>query len=102
MSAELAQMIPSIGMILLLIVVFYFMIFRPQQKQRKAREKMLSELGVGTRVKTIGGIYGRICEMKDNTVTIEVGRDKVKLVFDRAAIGSVEGGDPESEDTLNK
>jgi preprotein translocase subunit YajC len=92
----LGQLAPFV----LLIVVFYFILWRPQQKQKKTREKMLKELAVGNRVKTIGGVYGRICEIKDDTVTIETGRDRVKIVFDRGAISTVEGGDAESSADL--
>lgn len=86
--------------ILFMVVVFYFMLWRPQQKQKKARAEMLKNMAVGNRVKTIGGVYGRIAEIKDDTVTIETGRDRVKIVFDRAAISTVEGGDAETNADL--
>jgi len=79
-----------------LVLVFYFMLWRPQSKQKKARAALMKNMKVGDRVKTIGGMYGRIAEIKDNTVTVETGRDKVKLVFDRSAISTIEGG---AEDT---
>lgn len=101
MPENIAALLPQILIIVAFIAIFYFMIIRPQSKQRKAREKMLSELTVGNRVKSIGGIYGRISQIKDDTITVEVGHDKVKLVFDKAAISSVEGGDPEAEEKLN-
>jgi preprotein translocase subunit YajC len=83
-----------------LIAVFYFMLLRPQQKQKKARAELMKNLKVGDRVKTIGQMYGRVAEIKDNTVTIETGRDKVKLVFDRSAISTVEGGSEETNADL--
>jgi preprotein translocase subunit YajC len=79
-----------------LILVFYFMLWRPQSKQKKARAAMMKNMKVGDRVKTIGQMYGRIAEIKDNTVTIETGRDRVRLVFDRSAVSTIEGG---AEDT---
>lgn len=89
--------INSIGSTLLMIVplilIFYFMMWRPQSKQKKARAEMMKNMKVGDRVKTIGGVYGRIAEVKDNYITIETGRDKVRIVFDRNAISTVEGGD---------
>lgn len=99
-TQSLASLIPSLGMIVALVVVFYFLLWRPQSKQKKAREKMMKELKVGDRVKTIGMMYGRVAEIKDNTVTIETGRDKVKLVFDRSAISTVEGGGEETNQDL--
>lgn len=95
-ATGLASILTTIVPLLLLVVVFYFMLWRPQSKQKKARAEMMKNLTVGDRIKTIGGIYGRICEIKDDTVTIETGRDKVKIVFDRQAISTVEG---KAEDT---
>lgn len=90
----------SIGSMLIwivpLILIFYFMLWRPQSKQKKARAELMKNMKVGDRVKTIGGVYGRIAEIKDSYVTVETGRDKVRIVFDRNAISTVEGG---SEDT---
>ncbi len=88
----LAQILPLI----LLVVVFYFILLRPQQKQKKARAEMMKNMKVGDRIKTIGGVHGRIVELRDDVVTIESGRAKTQLVFDRAAISTVEGG---AEDT---
>jgi preprotein translocase subunit YajC len=99
-AQDFASLIPSLGMIVALVVVFYFLLWRPQSKQKKARETMMKNLKVGDRVKTIGMMYGRVAEIKDNTVTIETGRDKVKLVFDRSAISTVEGGTEETNSDL--
>jgi preprotein translocase subunit YajC len=94
------DLLGSLGQMLLWLVplglVFYFLLWRPQSKQKKARAELMKNMKVGDRVKTIGQMYGRIAEIKDNYVTIETGRDKVRLVFDRSAISTVEGG---TEDT---
>lgn len=92
LSAILQLVLPFV----LLIGVFYFMLLRPQQKQQKKIKEMLDNLKVGDRVKTIGGIYGRIVKIKDDIITIEVGPDKVNLVFDRRAISTVENVDAEN------
>jgi len=73
-----------------LIAVFYFLIIRPQRKREKAQKEMLGAMQVGDNVTSIGGIYGKIIELRDDVVTVEVGRDKVKLVFERGAIKSVD------------
>lgn len=90
----------TLGMPVLLIVVFYFVLLRPQQKQKKARAEMMKNLKVGDRIKTIGGVFGRIAEIRDEYVTIETGRDKVKIVFDRNAVSTVEGGSDEANADL--
>ncbi len=60
-------------MIGLMIVLFYFMLIRPQNKRQKQVRNMLDNLAVGDRVMTIGRIYGRITKINDNVITLEVG-----------------------------
>jgi preprotein translocase subunit YajC len=74
----------------LIFVVFYFMLIRPQRKKDKKVKDMLSNLKVSDRICTIGGIYGTIVSIKDDTFTVSVGQDNVKLVFARWAIRNVE------------
>ncbi len=74
----------------LIFVVFYFMLIRPQRKKDKKVKEMLGALKVTDRVCTIGGIYGTIVAIKDETITLSVGQDNVKLVFARWAIRNVE------------
>ena len=82
-----------ISMIIMLVVMFgilYFMMIRPQKKKDKQVKDMLAALKKGDRVCTIGGIYGTIEHIKDDTITLAVGKDHVNLVFARWAIRSVE------------
>ena len=74
----------------LLLVVMYFFMIRPQKKKDKQVKDMLAALKKGDRVCTIGGIYGTIEHIKDDTITLAVGKDHVNLVFARWAIRSVE------------
>ena len=82
----LVQLLPMI----LIFVVFYFMLIRPQRKKDKAAKEMLKNLKVGDRICTIGGIYGTIIRIKDDVLTVEVGEAKTQLVFARWAIRNVE------------
>lgn len=82
----LVQLLPMI----LIFVVFYFLLIRPQRKKDKEAKQMLANLKVGDRVCTIGGIYGTIVRIKDDVMTIEVGENKTQLVFARWAIRNVE------------
>ena len=82
--------LPTILMIVVLIAVMYFFMIRPQKKQEKQINEMRDNLQVGDEVTTIGGIIGRIVSIKDETVLIETGRDKVKIRFLRSAIRSVD------------
>ena len=74
----------------LIFVVFYFLLIRPQRKKDKKVKEMLAALKVTDRICTIGGIYGTIVAIKDDTVVVSVGQDNVKLVFARWAIRNVE------------
>ena len=80
------QFLPMI----LIFVIFYFMLIRPQRKKDKEAKKMLESLKVGDRICTIGGIYGTIVRIKDDVLTIEVGEQKTQLVFARWAVRNVE------------
>ena len=85
-----AAMISTFLPMILLFVVFYFALIRPQKKKEKKAKEMLAALKVGDRVSTIGGIYGTIVNIKDDIMTLSVGQDNVKLVFARWAIRQVE------------
>lgn len=62
----------------------------PQRKRDKKVKDMLASIKPGDRVRTIGGIYGTITSIRDDVVTISVGPDKVRLVFARGAIATIE------------
>jgi len=86
MTALIAQILPFA----LMILVFYFLLIRPQKKREKETKQMLSALKVGDNITTIGGICGKIVKVQDDVFTIEVGSDKVKLVIERWAVKNVE------------
>lgn len=79
-----AQLVPF----LLIFVVFYFLLIRPQQKRQRERMGMLNALQRDDRVVTIGGINGKIVSIDDETVTLLVS-ETTKIVFERSAIANV-------------
>ena len=91
------------GMLIILMVALFAVMIIPQRKREKKIKDMLANLKPGDRVRTIGGIYGTITAIKDDVVTISVGPDKVRLVFIRGAIASVEDSPVENtiEDQAN-
>ena len=89
-AANALSLIISMLPMVLLFVVFYFMLIRPQRKKDKKVKEMLNNLKAGDRVCTIGGIYGTIIGIKDDTVTLSVGRDNMSMVIARWGIRSVE------------
>ncbi len=80
------QFLPMI----LIFVIFYFMLIRPQRKKDKEAKQMLENLKVGDRICTIGGIYGSIVRIKDQVLTIEVGEQKTQMMIARWAVRNVE------------
>ena len=71
-----------------MVVAFYFILIRPQQKKEKERRAMIDALGVGTEVVTGGGVLGRITELGDQFVTVEVS-DGVNIKVQRHSIATV-------------
>ena len=74
----------------LMILLLYFMIYRPQKKQEKKDAAMRNSLEIGDQVTTIGGAVGRVVAIKDDTFVLETGSDRVKIRFVKTAIGAVE------------
>lgn len=71
-----------------IILIFYFMIIRPQQKRQKERMKMLESMKKGDRVLTAGGIYGTIEGIDERTVYVKIA-DNVKIKVDKGSISHV-------------
>jgi preprotein translocase subunit YajC len=72
----------------LLIVVFYFLLIRPQQKKQKEHKQMVEALGVGTEIVTGGGVLGKVTDLGEQFVTVEIA-DGVKVKIQRHSIASV-------------
>ncbi len=68
-----------------IIGVFYFFMIRPQMKRQKEQKKFRESLAIGDKVITIGGIYGKIAEVQDTTITLEV-EGKVRMRVDKSAV----------------
>jgi preprotein translocase subunit YajC len=71
-----------------IFAIFYFLLIRPQQRQRRDREQLLTALKRGDRVVTTGGIHGTITGLTEHTVTLRVA-DQVKMEVDRSAVGRI-------------
>ena len=81
----------SLFMIVYLVVIFgamYFLLIRPQKKKQKEEKKMRENLQVGDEIVTIGGIYGRVISLKEDTIVIESKSDHSKLTIARWAMQS--------------
>ena len=78
----------TIGMLLVMLAIFYFLLIRPENKKKKELAKMRSELTVGDEVTTIGGIIGTICAVKEESIVIETSADRVRVEFAKWAIST--------------
>ena len=91
----------QILMIVLLFVVMYFLMIRPQKKKDKQIQDMRKSLQVGDEIITIGGICGKIVKTKEESFIIQVGADKVKFEMMRWAVSSVTKASPR-RDTVDE
>ena len=80
--------IAGIVMMVVVIAVFYFLMIRPENKKRKAITEMRSSLKIGDEITTIGGIVGTICAMKEDTLVIETGADRVRVELTKWAVST--------------
>lgn len=80
-----ANPLTSLLPLILIIVVFYFFMIRPQVKRQKELKNYRSSLNKGDKVITTGGIYGKLTDIKDQTVTIEIA-ENVRVKVDKNAI----------------
>jgi preprotein translocase subunit YajC len=82
------QGISTIIPLILMFVLFYFLLIRPQQKRQKAVQRMQSDLKKGDKIVTIGGLHGFVDSIDDTKVVIKCG-DGSRLTYDRNAIREV-------------
>lgn len=80
----------TVGMVAVVVVVFYFFGIRPQKKQEQAMTQMRDSLQVGDEITTIGGIIGKIVSIKEETMIIETGRDHTRIRVLKTAVRTVD------------
>ena len=99
LTSGVSSFFGSYGILIVLMIAMFAIMIIPQRRRDKKVKDMLGGLKAGDRIRTIGGIYGTIGTIKDDTVILLVGPDKVKLVFARGAIAQVEDAGVENEMT---
>lgn len=99
MEATTASSLMSTLPLILIMVALICLMIIPQRKKEKKVKQMLAALKPGDKVRTIGGIYGTITKITDDLVFLQVGPDKIHLVFARGAISQVEEAGVENEMT---
>jgi len=78
----------TIFMLVAMVLVFYFMLIRPENKRKKEAEQLRSSIKVGDQVTTIGGIVGKVVSVKDEKFVLETGADQVRIEFLKWALSS--------------
>ena len=90
-TAGVAGTIGMIAWLVILFVIMYFLMIRPQKKEQKRKDLMLSEVAAGDTVLTTSGFYGTIIDIEDDTVIVEFGNNKnCRIPMQKAAIADVE------------
>ena len=83
--SSIAQFAPLV----LIVIVFYFLLIRPQQKKQRTWQQMLGSLKTGDRVTTTGGIRGVITSIKDDAIQLRIPPDNLRIEVVKSAIASV-------------
>lgn len=86
-TGGLLSMLP---MLLIMVAVFYFMIIRPENKRKKEAEQLRSNIKNGDKITTIGGITGKVVDVKEDKFVIETGTDQVRIEFAKWALSTNE------------
>lgn len=87
--------------IVLMFVIFYFLLIRPQQKKSKEHREMTNRLKKGDRIITSGGLHGRITAVSETTMTVEIA-DKVRVKIARGNVGQVVQSSPQPQEAKKK
>ncbi|MBI1727040.1 MAG: preprotein translocase subunit YajC [Candidatus Rokubacteria bacterium] len=83
-----SSMMVQLAFFAAIFAIFYFLLIRPQQKQKRERQTMLSAVKPGDRVVMSSGLHGTVVKLSEHGVTLKVA-DQVRLEFDRSAIGRI-------------
>ena len=80
----------TVIMLLLMVGIFYFMLIRPENKRKKKEAEMRSALKVGDKITTIGGLVGKVVDIKEDKFVIETGADQVRIEMAKWALSANE------------
>lgn len=83
-----SQMVSTIIMLVVMVGVFYFMLIRPENKRKKEAEQLRSSIKVGDQVTTIGGITGKVVNVKEDKFVMETGADQVRIELMKWALST--------------
>lgn len=87
-TANPASSLVTLGMLVMMFAIMYFLIIRPQKKEQKKLQEMVNALKKGDKVVTISGVYGTVSSLKESTIILKVD-ENCKIEVSRNAIGTV-------------
>ena len=92
----------TIVMLVIMIAIFYFMMIRPENKRKKEAETMRNSIKVGDEIVTIGGITGKVVQVKDDKFVVETGADQVRIEFAKWALSANETAAKRAQEEAKK
>ena len=92
----------TIIMLVAMLAIFYFMMIRPESKRKKEAEQMRSDMKVGDEIVTIGGIHGKVVNIKEDKFVIETSADQVRIEFAKWALSANETGAQRAKEEAQK
>lgn len=92
----------TIIMLVIMVAIFYFMMIRPENKRKKEAEAMRSAMKVGDKITTIGGIVGKVVDIKEDKFVIETSADQVRIEFAKWALSTNETGAERAKEEAKK
>ena len=96
------SMMNTVIMLVVMFAFMYFMLIRPENKRKKEAEQMRSALKVGDRITTIGGVMGKVVDVKDEKFVIETGADQVRIEFAKWALSTNETAEATAKEEAKK
>ena len=94
-ASTLTMLLPMV----LIFVIFYFLMIRPENKRKKKAQEMRDNIAVGDKITTIGGMIGKVVHVADDRITFETGEDRVRIEVTKWAVSSNEGKGANKETT---
>ena len=99
---DVVSSLSSFVILIATVVIFYFLLIRPQRKRDKELRAQMDALKVGDQVTTIGGIVGKVANIKDDEVTISTTLANTLITFQKTAISTVVSDEPEEKKPVSK
>ena len=96
------DMMSTVIMMVIMLAVMYFMLIRPENKRKKEADEMRAAIRTGDEIVTIGGVCGKVVDVKENKIVIETGADRVRIEFVKDAVSTNETANARAAEEAKK